>query len=199
MTLPLILASSSAVRASLLRNAAVEVDQIAPRVDEGAAKSALVAEGLPPRDIADALAELKGQRIAAKHPDRLVLGCDQVLELDGAIFSKPETPQDATEQLRALRGKTHRLHSAAVLFDQARPVWRHIAGVRLTMHPVSDSYIDSYVDRNWQSIRWSTGAYKLEEEGARFFSRIDGGYFSVLGLPLLELLAHLSQRGFLSS
>ena len=195
----LLLASSSQIRLQLLRAAAVEVKAIAPRVDEETAKAALLAEAARPRDIADTLAELKARKVAEKHPESTVLGCDQVLELGQEILSKPATPADALAQLRGLSGKTHKLLSAAVLYHEGQPVWRHVGEVRLTMRVVSDAYLQDYVARNWESIRHAVGAYKLEEEGARLFSAISGDYFTVLGLPLLPLLGYLGDRGLIAS
>jgi septum formation protein len=195
----LVLASTSEIRAALLRNAGVEVQVMPARVDEEAIRAALEAEGARPRDVADTLAEMKARKVGDKMPEALVLGCDQVLDLSGAVLSKPESAEEARAQLRAMRGKAHKLLSAAVLYEAGKPVWRHVGEVRLTMRAVSDSYLDDYVARNWSSIRHAVGAYKLEEEGVRLFSRIDGDYFTVLGLPLMELLGYLGQRGFIAS
>ncbi|WP_149587220.1 Maf family protein [Tabrizicola flagellatus] len=195
----LILASTSATRLSMLRAAGLEPIPVAPRVDETSVRDSLVAEGATPRDIADALAEMKARKVAEKHPDALVLGCDQVLALDRDIFAKPETPDDARQQLRQLRGKTHKLLSAAVVYENAEPVWRHVAEARLTMHRFSDAYLDDYVERNWDSIRHSVGCYKVEEEGVRLFSAIAGDHFTILGLPLLPLLAWLGNRGMIAT
>lgn len=195
MVQKIVLASGSQIRASLLRNAGVDFDVVIPRVDEDAMKQALIAEAASPRDIADALAEMKALRVAQKHPEALVIGCDQVLADGRDILSKPETPEIALEQLRSLRGKTHQLLSAAVIYAEGKPQWRHVGQTRLFMRDVSDAYLESYVQRNWESIRHSVGGYKLEEEGARLFSRIEGDYFNVLGIPLLELLSYLTLRG----
>ncbi|MDP5086710.1 MAG: Maf family nucleotide pyrophosphatase [Yoonia sp.] len=199
MTEPIILASNSEIRAQLLRNAGLVFSVVPARIDEDAYRAALQAENASPRDIADALAEIKAQRIGAKHPNALVIGCDQVLALHQDIFSKPESPQEAVDQLKALRGQKHQLLSAAVIYADGKPLWRHVGIVRLQMRDASDGYLQDYVDRNWDSIRHSVGAYKLEEEGVRLFTRIEGDYFNVLGLPLLELLSYLTLRGTLPS
>ncbi|MEO1155353.1 MAG: Maf family protein, partial [Pseudomonadota bacterium] len=166
-----------------------------PRVDEDLLKTSLIAEQTSPRDIADALAEMKAARVADKHPGHLVIGGDQTLEFKGDLLSKPETPDEAIEQVKRLAGQRHVLWSAAVIFDDGKPVWRHVGQVRMQMRLLSDSYINAYVMRNWDSIRHSVGGYKLEEEGVRLFSRIDGSTFDVLGFPLLEVLSYLALRG----
>lgn len=191
----IILASGSQIRATLLGNAGLTFDVIIPRVDEETMKTALLAEAASPRDIADALAEMKALRVAHKHPDALVIGCDQVLAHGRDLLSKPETPQDAIEQLKSLRGHTHHLLSAAVIYAEGKPQWRHVGQTRLFMRDISDAYLVDYVDRNWSSMQHAVGGYKLEEEGSRLFSRIEGDYFNVLGLPLLELLSYLTLRG----
>jgi septum formation protein len=193
-----VLASTSPIRLQLLRSAGLEVEAVAPRVDEETARVALLAEGAKPRDVADALAELKARKVADKRPGDLVLGCDQVLEFEGAVFAKPENPDEARDHLRQLRGKSHRLISAIVAYEDSEPVWRHVAEARLTMHQISDAYLDEYVDRNWESIRHSVGGYKIEEEGIRLFSAITGDHFTILGLPLLPLLAWLGTRGMIA-
>jgi len=199
MSTPIILASSSEIRAQLLRNAGVTIDTLPARIDEDAITSALVAEGASPRDIADALAEGKARKIGLKRPDAMVIGCDQVLEFEGRLLAKPASPEEAEAQIGAFRGKTHRLMSAAVVYHEAQPVWRSVGVVRMSARHMSDAWIADYVARNWDSIRHSVGGYKLEEEGVRLFHRIDGDYFTVLGLPLLDLLSYLTTRGTLAS
>ncbi len=197
MPKPLILASGSTTRATMLRQAGVEFEILAPKIDEDAIKAALLAENAKPRDIADALAEAKARKIAAKHPDAMVIGSDQVLDFDGTLLSKPKSPEDALAQLKTMRSNRHHLYSAAVIYDDAKPVWRHVGQVRLYMRDASDDWLADYVTRNWPSIQHSVGAYKLEEEGVRLFTRIEGDHFNVLGMPLLELLSYLTLRGTL--
>ena len=199
MSRPLILASSSVIRLQLLRAAGLEVTALPARVDESAIRHSLTSNAASPRDIADALADMKAAKLSARTPDALVLGCDQVLDHKGSVLAKPETLAAARSQLQALRGHTHSLLSAAVLYDAGTPIWRHIGQARLTMRGFSDSYLDHYLDRNWPDISHSVGAYMLEAEGVRLFDRIDGDYFTILGLPLLPLLSFLSTRGFIES
>jgi len=191
----LVLASGSQIRAALLRNAGLRFEVKPSRIDEAAIRAALEVEQATPRDVADTLAEYKAMRGSHSDRDALVLGCDQVAAIDGTILAKPDTPETARVQIKALSGKTHQLMSAAVVYRGGEPKWRHVGVVRMTMRTISDSYIEAYVARNWDSIRQSVGGYKLEEEGVRLFSRIEGDYFHVLGLPLTELLSFLIDTG----
>jgi septum formation protein len=193
-----ILASSSPIRLQLLRAAGLDVIPQSPRVDEDNARAALFAEGATPREIADTLAELKARKVSERYPEDIVIGCDQVLALGSHIFAKPQSPDEAQQQLTMLRGTTHRLLSAVVVYENAEPVWRYVGTADLTMHSISDAYLNDYLARNWDSIRHSVGCYKLEEEGVRLFSAITGDYFTILGLPLLPLLAWLGTRGMIA-
>ncbi len=183
----------------MLQNANVAFEIEKPRVDEEMIKAALLSEGAKPRDIADTLAEMKARKVSEKHPDALVIGSDQVLDHGGTLFSKPTDRSNAEAQLRALSGQKHQLLSAAVICENGKPLWRHIGIVRMQMRDISPSYLQGYLDRNWHSLRHSVGGYKLEEEGVRLFSRVDGDYFTVLGMPLLEILSYLSLRGDLET
>jgi len=191
----LTLASASSIRAHLLRAAGLTIDIQPARIDEESLRDSLLLEGASPRDIADALAESKALKVANKHPQAMVLGCDQLLELDGALFEKPQTQQDARHHLTRLSGKTHRLFTAAVLYKDGEPIWRYCAVPRLSMRTLSASFIDSYVDQNWDSIQHCVGCYQIEGIGLRLFDRIEGDLFAIQGLPMLELLTTLTRRG----
>ena len=196
---PLLLASSSQIRLTLLQNAGLNVTAHPARVDEDAVRASLQAEAATPRDVADTLAEMKARKLADRHPTALVLGCDQVLDFHGQVWSKPQDQAEARRQLQTLRDDTHQLLSALVLYHEGRPIWRHIGQARLTMASFSDTYLDEYLARNWPAVAASVGAYHLEGEGIRLFTSVEGDYFTILGLPLLPLLSYLALKGFIAS
>ena len=195
----LILASGSASRRAMLTAAGVAHEAIAPGVDEAAVKTALVAEGHGARQLADALAELKALKISRRFPAALVLGCDSTVACaDGSLLDKAESREEAREQLRKLRGTTHRLTSAAVLCQQGAPVWRHVDVAKLTMRDFSDDFLETYLDSEWPAIAGCVGCYRIEGLGAQLFSRLEGSHFTILGLPLLPLLEHLRMSGVIA-
>ncbi len=194
----LILASASPTRAALLRRAGVAFDVRPAAVDEAALRAGLAAAAAPPAAVALTLAEAKAREVAEGAPGALVLGCDQILEVDGEVLGKPADADAARTQLLRLRGRSHRLWSAAVLYDRARPVWRHVGEARLTMRSFTDAWLDGYLARNGAAATASVGGYRIEEEGVRLFDAIEGDHFVILGLPLLEVLGALVARGALA-
>ncbi|MGV3770277.1 MAG: Maf family protein [Sphingobium phenoxybenzoativorans] len=196
----IVLASQSAGRAALLKAAGVPFEALHPGVDEEAAKEALRADGLDARALADALAELKGLRVSRRIPGTLVLGCDQTLSLDdGQMIDKAVDREDAVRILTLLSGRTHHLHSAAVIVHGGVPVWRHVERVRMTMRPLSAAFIEQYLDGDWDLLRWCVGCYRIEGPGALLFTKVEGSQFAIQGLPLLPLLDFLRVRGLLPS
>lgn len=192
----IILASGSASRRALMSGAGVECDAVKPNVDEDAAKATMRQEGLAISDQAMALAELKAIKISRQRPG-LVIGGDQMLALDGVAFDKPKDMAEARSHLERLSGKTHTLETAIIVAENGEPVWRHLARPKLTVRPLSDAFIDAYLDRCGEALLSTVGAYQLESMGAQIFTRIEGDYFTILGLPLLPLLDYLRVRGVL--
>jgi septum formation protein len=197
MSEPVILASASRVRASLLQAAGVSIEVVPARVDESELKIALRGQGAGPADVAVALAELKALQVSRFHPGRLVLGADQMLDRDGAWFDKPENRDAARDQLLSLRGRTHRLTSAAVLARDGARIWHHAAAAQLTMRGFTDTFLDLYLAEVGEAVLSSVGAYQLEGLGAQMFERIEGDYFVILGLPLLPVLDILREQNAL--
>jgi septum formation protein len=195
----LILASGSAVRAQLLRSACVAFAVVPARVDEDAVKEALLARNVPMRGIADALAELKAVRVSNSHPGKLVLGADQVLVFENELVSKSANVSEARALLSKLRGRTHELVGAAVLAKDGAPVWRHVGSATLAMRDFSDSFLEDYLAREGEAVLDSVGCYQLERRGAQLFANIAGDYFSILGLPLLPVLAALRDQSVVAS
>lgn len=195
MSVPLILASTSSTRRKLLADAGLNFTAEAPQVDESEVKRSLVAEGATGAMIAETLAELKAERISRRHPEALVVGADQVLACGDVLFDKPPDRDHAQAQLSTLRGKTHELLAAVCVAQGGRRIWHHNASARLTMRPFSDEFLGLYLDIAGDDVFRSVGAYRLEGLGVQLFSRIDGDWFTILGLPLLPLLDFLRGHG----
>lgn len=197
MSLAVTLASGSASRRALLAAAGVAAESVAPNVDEASYRTSLRAEGVPVRDQAMQLAELKAIRVSASRGG-LVIGGDQMLALGNEAFDKPADLAEARSHLTRLSGKSHTLETAIVVCEEGRPVWRHLARPRLTMRPLTPEFIEAYAERCGDSLLSTVGAYQLEGLGSQLFSSIEGDYFSILGLPLLPLLDYLRVRKVLS-
>jgi septum formation protein len=196
----LVLASKSASRRAMLTAAGVPFKAVSANVDEEAAKAAMRAEGVAPRDLADRLAELKALRVSHRDPEALVLGSDSVVALeDGSMLDKPVDRADAAEHLRRMSGKRHELISAAVMAIDGRPVWRVVDRAKMFVRILSEDFIQAYLDAEWPEISGCVGCYRIEGPGAQLFSRIEGSQFTVLGLPLLPVLDYLRVRGVLTS
>ncbi|KAA0682866.1 nucleoside triphosphate pyrophosphatase [Roseomonas genomospecies 6] len=193
-----VLASGSRTRAEMLERAGVRVTLAPAAVDEEEIKLAARAEGAPVEDVAEALAELKAQRVTRKHPGALVIGADQMLECEGRWFDKPADRAAARAQLQELRGRTHRLVSCAVVIRDGERLWHHVDRARLTMRPFSDAFLDSYLAASGDDVLQSVGAYHLEGLGAQLFHRVEGDFFTILGLPLLPLLGFLRVHGVIA-
>ncbi|PZQ24103.1 MAG: septum formation protein Maf [Sphingopyxis macrogoltabida] len=192
----LILASQSSGRAAMLRAAGLDFDATPAHVDEEALTASLVAAGQSPRNIADALAEAKAIKLSSRLPGVTVIGADSTLALDdGAMLAKPDSPVAAADHLRRMSGTRHRLFSAAVAARDGAPVWRAVGEAKLWMRPLSDGFIADYVARHWDSIRWTVGCYEIEGAGVQLFDRVEGDPWTIIGMPMLSLLAWLRATG----
>jgi septum formation protein len=187
----LVLASASAARAAILENAGFRVTRVPAAIDEDEVKAAFRREGGDAATCATALATAKAERISRRHRGALVVGADQMLVCGDVWFDKPPDLDHARAQLVALRGRTHELVTAAVVFRDGADLWHHVARARLTMRPFSDAFLDEYLAAAGERVLGSVGAYQLEGLGVHLFSRIEGDYFTILGLPLLPLLDFL--------
>lgn len=197
---PLILASSSASRAAILRQAGLVFTVAPARIDETALIESLIAEGAKPRDIADALAEAKTLKVARNAPhEALVIGADQLLVCEGRIFEKPRDRAEAKAHLGFLAGRSHGLVGAVCGAAGGSIVWRHVGTARLTMRHMDEAAIEDYLDSAGDAVLHTVGCYQLEGLGAHLMSRVDGDFFSILGLPLLPVLDFLRTQGALKA
>ncbi|WP_375396717.1 Maf family protein [uncultured Sphingomonas sp.] len=194
----LILASESGSRRAMLDAAGIAFETMPARIDEDGIKTAMA--GRPPRDIADILAEMKAIKVSAANPVALVLGSDTIVALDnGTLLDKPTSREQAAEHLRRMSGTVHRLWSAAVIAELGRPVWRHVESARMTVRPLSDRFIDDYLDHEWPAIAGCVGCYRIEGPGIQLFAGIEGSHFTILGMPLLPVIDYLRVRGSATS
>lgn len=195
----LVLASASSARRAVLEAAGLRFDALPAAVDEAAIKEAAQAEAIPPADTALMLADAKAERIARRDPEALVIGCDQLLVCEERWFDKPADLAAARVQLQALRGRTHQLVTAVVCHRHGQRIWQHVAVPRLTMRPVSDAFLDAYLEAEATAVTQSVGAYRIEGPGVQLFSKVEGEHAAILGAPLLALLGFLRQHGVLVS
>lgn len=191
----LILASASPFRRRMLESAGVSFKVTAAEVDEAALKCDLLRSGSSPSRVAEALAVAKAEEVSRHEPRALVIGADQVLALGEELLSKPANVAAARAQLLYLRGKTHHLHTAVALATGGKAVWNHVETATLAMRPFSDAFLDDYLARVGDRVRRTVGAYEIEGVGIQLFERIEGDIFTIVGLPLLRLLAELRLRG----
>ncbi len=189
----IILASGSVIRQAILKNAGIDFETLTKPVDEAAIKKAMLADNAAIKDIADALAETKAMRVS-QFETGLVIGADQILEFEDQIFDKPENIDVARERLQLLRGKTHNLIGALVICENAKPVWRYHSRTQLTMREFSDQFLEDYLAKEGDLVTKSVGAYRFEGLGAQLFTKVEGDFFSILGLSLLPLLDYLRTR-----
>ena len=197
MTIGIILASKSQIRSELLLRAGLKFTAIDANIDEKEAKSSYINKGYSARDLADILAAMKAKKLSCKYLNKLVIGCDQIMECNGQILSKSNNPTDLADQLKFLRSKSHTLYSACVVYFANKAEWRFIGSATITMRNLSDEYISKYVDDNWDEVKHCVGGYKIENSGISFLSKVNGDYFSILGLPIIQLLDYLVNRGVL--
>ena len=198
MSEQIILASKSAARRAVLTGAGVPFEVAVAGVDEDAVKTAMLAQGATPRDVADALAEIKAVKISAGRAG-FVIGSDQTLEFEGKLYDKAESLEAARERLTTMRGRPHKLHSAVVVAKDGAPIWREIVSATLTMREFSDDFLDGYLALEGEEMLGSVGCYRLEGPGAQLFSKIEGDYFAILGLPLMGLLDLFRRHGVLQA
>jgi septum formation protein len=195
MTDRIILASGSPFRKALLANAGIEFSAVPAEIDERAVEAPLQGTGSTPEDVALILAEAKALDVSERNPGALVIGCDQTLSLGDHVFHKPDGMEGARLHLLSLSGKTHQLNSAVVLARDGETLWRHVSVARLTMRKLDPAFIGRHLARVGDKALASVGAYQIEGEGIQLFEKIEGDYFTIVGLPLLPLLAALRDLG----
>lgn len=195
MSHPLILASSSPFRKMLMENAGLEFESVPASIDERALEAQFNSERSTPRDVALRLARAKAKDVSQKYPQAYVIGSDQTMSLGERVFHKPGSREHARETLEALSGHAHHLNSGVAIVHAGKVVWEDVVSATLHVRELSPAFIESYLDRVGDKVFSSVGAYQLEGEGIRLFSRIDGDYFTILGLPMLPLLEALRNLG----
>ena len=193
MTETIILASGSPFRKAMLINAGLDIEAVPADVDERALEAPL--QGVSPEDVAAILAEAKATEVSERKPGALVLGCDQTLSLGDEVFHKPADMESARRHLLALSGRTHQLNSAAVLMRDGKVLWRHVGIASLTMRKLDPAFIGRHLARVGATALSSVGAYQIEGEGIQLFEKIEGDYFTIVGLPLLPVLKELRALG----
>ncbi|WP_298816600.1 Maf-like protein [uncultured Roseibium sp.] len=189
----LVLASGSSIRARLLENAGLTIEVDPSDVDERAVEAPLLKADFPPEDLAAVLAEAKAENVSSRRSGDLVIGADQILAFEGQRRTKPEDMEAARRQLLEFSGKTHKLHSAVVLSKNGEAIWRRVSTARLTMRQLSPAFVGHYLANAGDTVLSSVGAYQLEGLGVQLFEKIEGDYFTILGLPLLPLLEQLRE------
>lgn len=198
-SIPLVLASASPFRRQLMINAGLVFSAEAARIDERVIEAPLEAAGALPDVVALELAIAKAQDVASRHPESLVIGSDQTLSLGKRVYHKPADMQEAAEHLRSFSGKTHRLNSAIALVQRGNVIWRHVSHADLSVRDLSNDFISRHLESVGTKALTSVGAYQLEGQGIQLFSRVDGDYFTILGLPLLPLLNKLRELGVIDA
>lgn len=194
MTDKLVLASKSPFRSALLKNAGIEFSTASADIDERAVEAPLYETGATPEEVAQVLAEAKALDVSEKNPGAVVIGCDQTLSLGDEIFHKPADMEAARRQLLKFSGKTHQLNSAVVLVKDGKTLWRHVSIARMTMRDLDPGFVGRYIGRVGDVALSSVGAYQVEGPGIQLFDKIEGDYFTIVGLPLLPLLAELRKE-----
>jgi septum formation protein len=194
---PLILASKSLARRTMLSAAGIPIEIVPARIDERAIERGLAEQNRDPDRLALLLSREKARAVSSDAPARLVLGADQTLAMGAVRFHKPSSPDEARDQLRRLRGQSHTLHSAVTLVQDGSVLFAVVDTARLRMRNFSDRFLEDYIEAAGPTVTESVGGYQLEKLGVHLFERVEGDYFTILGMPLLPLLAFLRQQGFL--